>query len=44
MSANQVKDLIVEIIELADNDALDLMRSRQIEQEVLDTIDERQAR
>ena len=35
-----VKDYIREIIELADQDALDLIRSRKAEQEVLDIIDE----
>ena len=35
-----VKDYIREIIELADQDALDLIRSRKTKQEVLDMIDE----
>ena len=35
-----VRDYIKEIIELADQDALDLIRSRKVEQEVLDIIDE----
>jgi len=35
-----VKDYIKEIIELADQDALDLIHSRKVEQEVLDIIDE----
>lgn len=38
--ADQVRQRIAEIIELADQDALDLLRSRFIEQEVLDLIDE----
>ncbi len=38
--AEQVRQRIVEIIELADQDALDLMRSRTVEQEVLDLLDE----
>jgi hypothetical protein len=38
--ADQVRQRITEIIELADQDALDLLRSRVIEQEVLDLIDE----
>jgi hypothetical protein len=43
-TAKKVEKLIAEIIELADNDALNLVRSREIEQEVLDIIDERAAR
>jgi hypothetical protein len=39
----KVERLVAEIIELADHDALDLVRSRQLEQEVLDIIDGRQA-
>ncbi|MBL7092573.1 hypothetical protein ISS22_01235 [candidate division KSB1 bacterium] len=35
-----VKERLEEIIELADNDVLDLIRPRNIEQEVLDIIDE----
>jgi hypothetical protein len=31
---------VAEIIDLADHDALDLVRSRVVEQEVLDIIDE----
>jgi hypothetical protein len=38
--AEQVRQRIVEIIELADQDALDAMRSRAVEQEVLDLLDE----
>jgi hypothetical protein len=41
--AKKVERLVAEIIELADHDALDLVRSRQVEQEVLDIIDGRQA-
>lgn len=37
--AKQVRQRIAEIIELADQDALDLMRSRAVEQEVLDILD-----
>lgn len=37
------KRLVAQIIELAEHDALDLVRSRQAEQEVLDIIDARQA-
>lgn len=36
----QVRERLVEIIELADQDALDILRSRVVEQEVLDLIDE----
>jgi len=35
-----VRRYINEIIELADHNALDLLRSRKVEQEVLDIIDE----
>jgi hypothetical protein len=38
--AQQVRQCLAEIIELADQDALDVLRSRAIEQEVLDLIDE----
>ncbi len=40
----QVRQYIAEIIELADRDALDILRSRTIEQEVLDLIDEPETR
>ena len=36
----QVRQTITEIIDLADQDVLDILRSRSIEQEVLDLIDE----
>ena len=39
-TAEQVRQRVVEIIDLADQDALDVMRSRTVEQEVLDLIDE----
>ena len=39
-TANEVRRRIIEIIELADEDALDLLRSRVAEQEVLDLLDE----
>ncbi len=42
--AEQVRQYIAEIIELADRDALDILRSRTIEQEVLDLIDEPEIR
>jgi hypothetical protein len=38
--ADQVRQHIHEIIELADHDGLDLLRSRTIEQEVMDSLDE----
>jgi hypothetical protein len=38
--ANQVRQRIAEIIEMADRDALDVLRSRAVEQEVLDALDE----
>ncbi len=37
--ADQVRELITEIIDLADNEVLDVMRSRVVEQEILDLID-----
>ena len=42
--ANQVRQRIAEIIEVADQDALDVLRSRVVEQEVLDSIDESSTR
>ena len=39
-TAAQVRERITEIISVADQDALDLVRSRAIEQEVLDLLDE----
>ncbi len=39
-TAEQVRRCLLEIIELADQDALDILRSRVIEQEVMDLIDE----
>ena len=38
-TASEVEKLVAEIIDWADADALDLMRSRHLEQEVLDLID-----
>jgi hypothetical protein len=43
-TAAQVRALVAEMIELADNDILDVMRSREREQEVLDILDEPAAR
>ena len=39
-TSEKVRALVAEIIELADADALDLGRSRAVEQEVLDLVDE----
>lgn len=38
--AEQVRQSIAEIIELADRDVFDILRSRTVEQEVLDILDE----
>ncbi len=38
--AASVEEIISEIIALADQDSLDLLRSRTVEQEVMDIIDE----
>ena len=38
--AAAVRERILEIIDLADREALDMMRSRAVEQEVLDLLDE----
>ena len=43
-TAEQVRSRVAEIIDLADEDALDVMRSRTIEQEVLDALDESTSR
>jgi len=42
-TAKKVEKLVAEIIELADSNALDIVRSRQVEQEVLDILDGRKA-
>jgi hypothetical protein len=39
-TAAEVRDRVAEIIGLADQEALDLLRSRAVEQEVLDALDE----
>jgi len=39
-TAAEVRQRVAEMMALADQDALDLMRSRAIEQEVLDMLDE----
>jgi hypothetical protein len=38
--SREVRALVSEVIDAADNDALDVMRSRVVEQEVLDQLDE----
>lgn len=38
--ADQVRRCILEIIEMADQDVLDILRTRKVEQEVLDLLDE----
>jgi len=43
-TAAEVRERIAEVIELANADVLDVVRSRAIEQEVLDLIDEPRAR
>jgi hypothetical protein len=41
--AAQVEQIVTDVIELADTDALDLLPSRAVVQEVLDALDERQS-
>ena len=43
-TAAQVRERVTEVIELADQDVLDLMRSRATEQAVFDMLDEPAAR
>ena len=43
-TAAQVRARVTELIELADDDVLDVMRSRAREQEILDLLDEPAAR
>jgi hypothetical protein len=43
-TAEHVRHRVAEIIDLADQDALDVMRSRAVEQETLDLLDEPPAR
>ena len=43
-TAAQVRERLAEIIALADQEVLDLLRSRAVEQEVLDILDEPTAR
>jgi hypothetical protein len=39
-TAAEVRQRVIEIIEMADQDVLDVMRSRVVEQEVLEMLDE----
>jgi hypothetical protein len=39
-TAAQVRERVTEIMSLADQDALDLLRTRAVEQEALDMLDE----
>ena len=39
-TADQVRRMVLQIIECADQNMLDIVRSRPVEQEVLDLIDE----
>ena len=39
-TSQKVRTLVAEIIELADDDALDIGRSRSVEQEVLNILDD----
>ena len=43
-TSQKVRVLVAEIIELADDDALDIGRSRSVEQEVMDILDEPSSR
>jgi hypothetical protein len=38
--SKEVRALVSQVIDAADNDTLDMMRSRAVEQEVLDQLDE----
>ena len=38
--SKEVRALVSQVIDAADNDTLDVMRSRAVEQEVLDQLDE----
>jgi predicted aldo/keto reductase-like oxidoreductase len=42
--SQEVRRLVSQVIEAADNDALDLVRSRAVEQEVLDQLDDSASR
>ncbi len=43
-TVTQVREHVAEIIALADQGVLDLLRSRRVEQEVLDVLDDHPAR
>ncbi len=43
-TVHEVEQLVEEIIEMADADGLDVLRSRRVEQEVLDQLDENPTR
>jgi hypothetical protein len=43
-TAAEARERIAEVIELADYDVLDIVRSRAIEEDVLDLLDERPTR
>ncbi|MEO6808123.1 MAG: hypothetical protein ABI353_03295 [Isosphaeraceae bacterium] len=43
-TSEQVRSQVVELIELADQGLLDIVRSRHVEQEVLDLLDEPKTR
>lgn len=42
--SREVRALVAQVIDAADNDALDIVRSRAVEQEVLDQLDESASR
>jgi hypothetical protein len=42
--SREVRAVVSDVIDAADNDALDLLRSRAIEQQVLDQLDESASR
>ncbi len=42
--SNEVRALVSDVIDAADNDALDVVRSRAVEQEVLDQLNGAEAR
>jgi hypothetical protein len=42
--SQEVRALVAQVIDAADHDALDLVRSRAVEQEVLDALDESASR
>ena len=39
-TANEVRQRVMEIIDLADHDTLDIIQSRSVQQDVLDLLDE----